>query len=256
MKQKHTLTFIISSISLLLFICVSAQAQNKTDSIVSATNDSLVIKQKYGLRIGADIGKIIRSLADKNYSGFEVEADYRLKQKLYIAGEIGFSEKKNITNYLNATTSGSYLKAGIDYNLYENWLDMDNMIYTGFRIGASTFSHDLNSYTIYNTNQYWPSLTQTNLKSYNGLTATWAEVILGLKAELLNNLFLGVNVQLKFLLAESSLDNFENLFIPGFNKTYDSGRFGVGYSYIISYRIPLFKKDKVSTKNKVSETKQ
>ncbi len=257
MKQKHTLKSIISSLSLLLVICVSAQAQSQntpSDSIASVTTGSLVIKQKYGLRIGGDLGKIIRSFVDEDYSGFEIEADYRLKQKLYIAGEIGFSKKKNTTDYLNVTTSGSYLKAGVDYNLYENWLDMDNMIYGGFRIGASTFSHDLDSYTIYTTNQYWPNLTQNDLKEYNGLTATWAEFILGIKAELLNNLYLGINVQLKFLLAESSLDNFENLFIPGFNKTYDSGPIGVGYSYILSYRIPLFKKAKVSSKTS-EETK-
>ena len=37
---------------------------------------------------------------------------------------------------MDITTSGSYLKAGIDYNMYDNWLDMDNMIYAGFRIGS------------------------------------------------------------------------------------------------------------------------
>ncbi|MFV0564497.1 MAG: DUF6048 family protein [Flavobacteriaceae bacterium] len=250
MKPKHTLKLRISSIALLLLVCVSLQAQNQssTDSITPVAKDSLVIKEKYGLRIGGDIGKLIRSFVDDDYSGFEIQADYRLKKRLYIAGEIGLSEMKNITDYLNVTTNGTYLKAGIDYNLYENWLDMDNMIYSGFRIGASTFSHDLNSYTIYNTNQYWPSLTENDLRKYNGLTATWAEIIMGVKAELLNNLYLGFNVQLKFLLAESSPNNFENLFIPGFNKTYDSGRIGVGYSYTLSYRIPLYKKNKVSAK--------
>jgi hypothetical protein len=242
MNQKHILTYFISSTFLLLF-CVSASAQN--DSIASTVNDSIKIKEKYGLRLGGDIGKLARSFFDDEYTGFEISADYRIKKRLYIAGELGFDEKNTTTDYLNVTTSGSYLKAGVDYNMYQNWLDMDNMIYAGFRVGASTFSQKLNSYTIYSTDQYWsPQFTSTDLKEFSGLTAFWAEVILGIKAELFNNLYLGLNVQLKILASETEPNNFENIYIPGFNKTFDSSGIGVGYSYTLSYRIPLYKKDK------------
>ncbi|WP_395076160.1 DUF6048 family protein, partial [Flavobacterium sp.] len=36
---------------------------------------------------------------------------------------------------------------------------------------------------------------------------------------------------------------FDNLYIPGFNRTYD-GKFGVGWNYTISYFIPLYKSKK------------
>lgn len=242
MKQQHILTYFISSAFLLLF-CVSVNAQN--DSIPNTVNDSLKIKQKYGLRVGGDIGKLIRTAIDDDYSGFEIVADYRLKKKLYIAGEIGVEEKNNVTDYLNITTKGSYFKGGIDYNSYQNWLDMDNMIYFGFRIGASSFSHTLNSFTVYNTNQYWEEQFASNTpQEFKGLTAIWAEIILGLKAELFNNLYMGLNVQLKVLASETEPTNLQNIYIPGFNKTYDSSKIGVGYSYTISYRIPLYKKEK------------
>ena len=242
MKQQHILTYFISSAFLLLF-CVSVNAQN--DSIPNTVNDSLKIKQKYGLRVGGDIGKLIRTAIDDDYSGFEISADYRLKKKLYIAGEIGVEEKNNVTDYLNITTKGSYFKGGIDYNSYQNWLDMDNMIYFGFRVGASSFSHTLNSFTVYNTNQYWEEQFASNTpQEFKGLTAIWAEIILGLKAELFNNLYMGLNVQLKVLASETEPTNLQNIYIPGFNKTYDSSKIGVGYSYTISYRIPLYKKDK------------
>ena len=242
MKQQHILTYFISSAFLLLF-CVSVNAQN--DSIPNTVNDSLKIKQKYGLRVGGDIGKLIRTAIDDDYSGFEIVADYRLKKKLYIAGEIGVEEKNNVTDYLNITTKGSYFKGGIDYNSYQNWLDMDNMIYFGFRVGASSFSHTLNSFTVYNTNQYWEEQFASNTpQEFKGLTAIWAEIILGLKAELFNNLYMGLNVQLKVLASETEPTNLQNIYIPGFNKTYDSSKIGVGYSYTISYRIPLYKKEK------------
>lgn len=239
MKQQPTLTYFISSLVLLLF-CVSVHAQND-----GTVKDSIIIKEKYGLRVGGDIGKLIRSFADDDYSGFEVMADYRLKKRLYIAGEIGFEEKNTITNYLDITSRGSYIKGGIDYNMYQNWLNMDNMIYTGFRIGASTFSQNLNSFTVYTTNQYWsPQFTSNDLQEFDGLTAFWVELILGMKVELFNNLFLGLNVQLKIMASETEPDNFGNVYVPGFNKTFDSSGIGVGYGYTMSYRIPLYKKDK------------
>ncbi|WP_298239028.1 DUF6048 family protein [uncultured Algibacter sp.] len=243
MKQRRTLIYFISSISLLLLFSVSVNAQN--DSIPNAVNDSIKIKQKYGLRFGGDIGKLIRSFVDDDYTGFEIIADYRLKNRLYIAGEIGIEEKTTITDYLDVTTKGTYLKGGIDYNLYQNWLDMDNMIFAGFRVGASSFSHTRNSFQVYSTDQYWePQFTSTDGTKFNDLTAIWIELIIGLKAELFNNLYLGLNLQLKGLANETEPAGFENIYIPSFGKTFDSSGIGVGYGYTLSYRIPLYKKDK------------
>ena len=243
MRQQHTLIYRISSIACMLFFCVFVHAQN--DSIVSTVNDSTKIKLKYGLRIGGDIGKLIRTSVDNDYTGFEIMADYRLKEKMYIAGEIGFEEKNTINDYLNITTKGSYIKGGVDFNMYENWLNMDNMIYAGFRVGASTFSHDLNSFQVYSIDQYWaPQLTSTAKQELTGLTAFWGEIILGMKAEILNNLYLGLNVQLKISASQTIPDNFDNVYIPGFGKTYDSSGIGAGYSYFLAYRVPLYKKAK------------
>ena len=242
MKPKHISTYIISSTFMLLFLA-SAKAQN--DTIASAVNDSIIIKEKYGLRVGGDLGKLVRSFVDDDYTGFEISGDYRLKKRLYIAGEVGFEKKNTVNDYLNITTNGSYIKAGIDYNMYQNWLDMDNMIYAGFRVCASTFTQELNSYTIYTTNPYWsPQLSSTDVQEFKGLTAIWPEIMLGIKTQLLNNLYLSLNVQFKISASQTEPNNFQNVYIPGFNKTYDSSGIGVGYGYTLSYRIPLYKKDK------------
>lgn len=229
---------------MLLVFGVSVNAQN--DSIISTVNDSTTIKLKYGLRVGGDLSKLIRSFTDNDYTGFEVNADYRIKNHLYIAGELGIEDKHSTTNYLDVNSKGSYLKAGVDYNMYRNWLNMDNMIFAGFRVGASTFSQTLNGYTTYNTDQYWKDyqFSTTESQNFSGLTAIWAELIIGIKAELFNNLYLGLNAQLKGLASETKPTNFENIYIPGFHKTYDSSKIGVGYGYTISYLIPLYKKDK------------
>ncbi len=242
MKQQHTLIYFINSIAFIIF-CFNSSVNAQNDSIPSTENDSIKVQLKYGLRVGADVSKTVRSFLDEDYSGFEIIADYRIKKNLFIAGEMGIEEKIDVTNYLDITTKGSYLKAGVDFNMYENWLDMDNMVYTGFRLGASSFGHTLNSLDVYNTNQYWGSQFTSNEKvKFDSLTAFWLELIIGIKAELFTNLYLGLNVQLKTKISETEPDNFTNIYIPGFNKTFDSAGIGVGYSYSISYRIPFYKK--------------
>ncbi|MBR9845171.1 MAG: hypothetical protein GYB35_03245 [Algicola sp.] len=228
MKPRHILISFISS-CLFLFCCV-LNAQDSSDEETQI--DTLIYKQKYGLRLGADLGKLARTFIDEDFTGFEITGDYRLTKKLYLAGELGTEERTIRTDFLDVTATGSYFKAGVDYNSYQNWLDMQNMIYFGFRAGVSSFSQTLNTYTVYNTNQYWP--TQFSLEEpieVKELTAIWAELIVGIKAELFSNLFLGLNVQIKRLVSEDVPDGFENLYIPGFNRTFDSGRFGIGFGY-------------------------
>lgn len=207
--------------------------------------DSIVNQFKFGLRIGADLIKLGRSFYDDNYSGGEINGDYRLSKNLYVAGELGLEEKINDEDYHQSTTKGNYLKAGFDYNLYTNWSGMENLVFFGFRVGTSKFDQTLNELTIYDTNsQTWGQAYIQNTSNFDGLTAIWSEFQLGFKAELLNNLFLGINLQLKTLWSQEEPDNFENLFIPGFGRTYNGGRIGVGYGYQLSYLIPLYKKSK------------
>ncbi|MEO1033089.1 MAG: DUF6048 family protein [Bacteroidota bacterium] len=238
----------IKSIAILLLFSSTVLAQDDKKTV----RDTLIYKQKYGLRLGADIGKLARTFIDDNYTGFELMGDYRLTKRIYLAGEIGNEERTIDDEVLNNTTKGSYFKGGIDLNFYRNWLDMENMIYIGFRGGASTFSQTLNSYNIYNVNnQYWnQQFSVEEGTEFEGLTAFWVEVMIGLKAELFNNFFAGINVQLKGLITETAPDNFENLYIPGFNRTYDSGRFGTGFGFNLSYLVPIFKKDKVVIQEK------
>jgi len=245
MKQRHTLIF-LTSLLLTLVFCGSMEAQNEKKQ------DSTTYKQKYGIRFGADIGKLIRSSFDDDYKGFEIVGDYRLTKNWYFAGEIGTEEKITTNDNLQVLTSGTYFKAGADYNFFDNWFGMENMIYSGFRVGASTFSHKRTGFSIYNTNQYWTTLPDDNtpqfqnntVAEFKGLSTIWLEFMMGIKAELFNNLYIGINAQLKRRLSEEKPNNFQNLYAPGFNRTYDNSSFGVGYGYTISYLIPLYKKSK------------
>ena len=68
------------------------------------------------------------------------------------------------------------------------------------------------------------------------------EIIINNFKHFFNNLFLSINLQLKNKFYEQVPENFNNLYIPGFNKTNDYGNFGAGFGYGISYLIPIYKK--------------
>ena len=223
------------SIILAFNFFISSFSQTETDSIS--------IKNKFGLRAGIDLSKILNSAFNDDYEGFEINADLRILKNIYISAEIG-TEKKIISNdYLNTEAKGNYLKAGGDYNMYTNWLGMDNLIYSGFRIGFSNFSQTINSYTIYDVNnQPWGQATYYNPIVNDNLNALWMEFIVGIKTQVLNNLFLGFNIQLKNLISDKTKNNIDNIYIPGFNRTYDSSSLGSGFSYSISYLVPIIKK--------------
>ena len=236
----------ISILCLILAFGLTSAQSNLEEKKPNIQQDSVVFQEKYGLRFGVDISRLARTAFESDYSGFELNADYRLSKKLYTAGELGFEEKSTSTSYLDSNAKGNYFKAGIDYNLYENWLGMENLIISGFRFGFSSFSQTRDRYTIYDTNgQTWGGIVNDDSKEFDGLTAAWLELIFGIKAELLNNVFLGLNVQIKARLAEKSPSNFENLYIPGFGRTYDSSKIGTGFSYTITYLLPIYKKARI-----------
>ena len=225
-------------IKVLLLSCYWGFAQE----IERTINDTITKNNKYGLRVGADLARPTISLFDENFSGFEFMVDYRLTHRFYIAAEYGFDQDNQTESNLIAFTKGSYFKIGSDFNAYNNWVGMNNAIYVGLRYGFSTFDQNLEEYTIYTGNSTFPGTMVIDPSTYKGLTAHWAEFIFGIKTEILTNLFLSINLQLKNKFSEDVPENFNNLYIPGFNKTNDYSDFGVGFGYGISYLIPIYKK--------------
>ena len=229
--MKHILKF---TFSLVVLFSIAGNAQ---DSIQK-------FSERYGLRVGVDLHRLSKSFYDNNYRGLEIVGDYRLTKKFYIAGELGNEEKTVDDDRLNFTTNGSYFKVGFDYNAFENWLDMENMIYAGMRVGFSSFDHQVNSFKIYENNgNYYGQTIIAPGEKFSGQTASWVEIVGGVKAELFNNLYMGFSVRLNYLISNKEPEGFANLYIPGFNRTYD-GKFGAGFNYTLSYFIPIYKKKK------------
>lgn len=237
---------------LLLFPLLSIFGQETEPETIPL--DSVEYKQQYGIRFGVDLSRIVLSFADEDYTGIELVGDYRLTEKLYLAAELGNEEKTQNedlggTSLYNYTTSGSYIKLGVDVNTYENWFGMDNLITIGGRYSFASFSQTLNEYLIFNTDRFFnPDEFLVGSgevpEEFSGRSASWLEFVAGVKAELFANIYLGLSIRVGFLITNDESDRFPNLWIPGFNRVTDGSNFGVGYNYSISYFLPLYKKSK------------
>ena len=230
MKTVRTLTYFISLC--LFFVVVTTTAQEK---------DSTVYKSPYGLRVGIDIGKPILGLLDSNSSGIEFTADYRISKSWYIATEFGNQKEITVEDYTNSTSKGNFIKLGVNYNAYKNWLDMNNEIFVGIRYAISSFDQTLNSYRINTGNEYFDSNTINTPITTKGLTAHWTEFVMGIKVETLKNLFLGFSFSYKIMLNLKHPNNFKTLYVPGFNRVFETET-GFGFNYTISYTIPFVNK--------------
>ncbi|EDM43035.1 hypothetical protein SCB49_12459 [unidentified eubacterium SCB49] len=202
--------------------------------------DTLQTKIKHGLRLGVDIAKPFRSFIDSDYKGFQILGDFRYNKNMYLAAELGNETKNFYEKNLNAITSGSYIKLGVNFNTHKNWLGLNNSIYTGLRYGFATFKQELLAYQVYVVDQTFPANTVISNTEFTGLTAHWLEIQLGLKTEIAKNIFIDLHFELKRKIIEDTPDNFGNIYIPGFNQVNDFSEFGVGYGYSISYLIPIF----------------
>ena len=204
-------------------------------------SDTIYVKNKYGIRAGIDLSKQIRMLTEE-YSGLSLYGDIKIKERLFIVAELGNDQKTIETENINSKLSGSYIKTGFNYNLYNNLPGLNNEIYVGLRYSQSLFKNELIDYSIYNKDRFWNDQRILEYKEFDNLKSSWLEFVVGFNSEIKNNLFMGLSLRLNRMLKQDIPENFTNRFIPGFNKVTENNNFGTGITYSIIYQIPIIKK--------------
>lgn len=237
-------------ISLLLLAQLSTAQENK-EIISIEPLDSLSSQEKIPLklRLGVDLYRIILSQVNDNFNGFEVVGDFQISEDLFLALELGNVKTTKNVDQVNFTTSGGYLKLGFDYNMLENLEGMNNNISVGLRFASSSHSQVLNSYTILDRSRFWSSSDLPVESGYAtgerlNLSAQWLEFVAGFKVQLIKNIYMGLSLRLNRLLGDKIPENFDNVYIPGFNKKTEENKFGAGFNYTLTYSIPILSKNK------------
>jgi hypothetical protein len=186
-----------------------------------------------GIRIGTDITRPFQDYWTKgNRYGSEFIVDVELWPNLFPVFETGVDFMKLKTDYIDYKSSGSYSRVGIDYNILqaENVNDK-NIVVVGLRYGFTLAKQQVNSYTI---DSYWEPVTG-NFGSQN-YSAHWTELIFGMKAEIIHNIYMGWTIRGKILLDKKDLGMPPTFFIPGYGKA--SHSFNADFTYTVSYNLP------------------
>ncbi len=237
MKSKHIWLY---SISLLWTLFAFSQEE---ESKAAAEKPP----KTFALRVGADVIKLARSQFQDDYQGLELVGDLRLNRRVFVAAEIGAEKRTKQAEQINFTTSGTYIKAGIDYNFFNNWKGMNNALFVGFRLARSLHTHTVNNYTLYALNQYLPVYTEEGFLTGERaqLSTGWLEFLFGMKVQLLPNFYAGLSLRMHRLISNKQPQNFGNLYTPGFNRITDDNKFGGSINYTLTYSLPFrFKRKK------------
>jgi len=204
-----------------------------------------------GIRVGVDITRPFQDLWTKgNRYGSEFSADMELWPNLFPVFETGLDYMKLKTDYVDYKSSGSYSRIGIDYNVLqaENTNDK-NIFVVGLRYGFTLAKQQVNSYQI---DSYWKP-TSGGFGSQN-YSAHWAEFLIGMKGEVIRNIYLGWSIRGKILVDKKNLEMPPAFFIPGFGKA--SHSFNADFTYSIYYNLPWdFRKSIDRKKAAVNEAK-
>lgn len=271
------MTRIFCYISLLISILLSAaaMAQNKptaakpdslhktikadtTHKMVADTAKKLIVPHidsswyiPGGIRVGLDLSRIVSAIYYPYRKEVTVVADARINSNLYAAFEGGFASTPYSDTSYSYKGSGVFVTLGVDYNfLKRQYPSEKNMFYTGIRYGFSHFSYEVPSYSIKNT--YWGDHLTGSLPKTN-VNAHWIELVVGLKAEIFKNFFMGWNLRERILINNVKTAEMTPLVIPGFGNGSKGAVFDVQYT--VSYVIPFYRLKEHTPKVEVKQKK-
>jgi hypothetical protein len=193
-----------------------------------------------GLRLGMDVTRPFQDLWTKgNRYGTEFSADMEIGPNLYPTFETGFETLKIKTPFIDYSSSGSYSRLGIDYNLLQAIDEKEkDIFFVGLRYGFAFAGQQINHYLI---NSYWgPEIGGYGHQAYS---AHWCEFLIGIKGEIFHNLYMGWTIRTKMKISNKDLGIPSVYFIPGFGKADKGSNFD--FTYSVYYNIPWdFRKSK------------
>lgn len=218
--------------SLLLLSAVTATAQSKKDSV-----KTIMIDVPAGLRAGVDLTRFAIPFFQPYRRDATVVLDARYKDRIYFAADMSYNRTNHADSNYSYKSSGVGISIGANYNLLKKQIPKENfMLYGGFKYGFSLFTYEMPGYTIHS--DYWDNYQGSAAAATK--TGHWVELSLGIKVEVLKNLYLGWSLHDRILLNRAlSKSDFPPLIIPGFGKGYKGNAFDVQYT--ISYLFPMYK---------------
>lgn len=183
-------------------------------------------------RFGFDISRIAFNIMYPSRQGYEIQADYALRGKLYLAAEAGLG--KGTINYdnLKYTNNGFFVKFGVDNSFLDILSSSDfDMAFLGARYGVGIGKRSEATYFV--PSPFGPSVSGS-VPAQNFMVH-WGELTGGIKVEFWKGFFAGYNLRMRFMLNPGVFKELAPNYIPGYGKGDKSVTFD--FNFYISYAL-------------------
>ena len=234
MKSQLMKMAIFRYIFSILFILTSFSFSfGQADSLYAPKEEKEPLELK-GIKFGLNVGRFSDYLFKPERFSYEASFDFNLSHKYYGVIEAGYSEIDMEKDNYHYYSDGTFFKIGMDYNMLKKY--PSDFFGVGVRLGRAGFTHSAENVLI--EDDHWPSYTTSiDSKSYN---TYWLEVSLGIKAELLKNVYFGWSALVKIAVSGREDVDFQPYDIPGYGN--GTKAINLGANYYIYYQIPFNRK--------------
>jgi len=185
-----------------------------------------------GIRLEVDLlSPLMKAIgASKGYY-YQGAAVVNLKEKFFPTIEIGYGGINNKVSVsgLIYNTNALYYRIGMDYNVLNSTKPlsaMNNIFSIGARFGGSNLLYNIENVQI--TDNYWNRNNIINFSNQRKFMIWW-EVLAGIRAEIINNIFIGWNVRIKGAFTSPKQGEVYPYYIPGLGL-YNGGKWEFNYS--------------------------
>lgn len=205
-----------------------------------------------GLRIGYDVADLAYFFLDDHRSELEFSLDTELKKNIYAAAEFGTGNFSLTGETYDYASNGWFMRLGADRNFLKLRTSQYEMVFAGIRYGYSNMTHSAGNISI--SDPVWGDYTGGAIPPHT-LNAHWIEIDGGIRGEIFKNFFIGWTMRYQRMIATSALETMDPVVIPGFG-VYSGAKTRIGFTYSVSYRIPLYKVDYSKKKEDTKNTKE
>ncbi|MES2703675.1 MAG: DUF6048 family protein [Bacteroidota bacterium] len=226
----------ILALNVVLVCCAAnAKAQQDTAAVDTTGEEKKAPKVQAAGRqlcVGVDIFHPVLNNYLANSYGYELTADYFLKNEFYAVAEGGWGGSKVDYTDLQYTTTNTFLRAGFNKSmlLRDHPRDWDLMFF-GMRAGFANITRSNAAYIVQDS--LWGNTT--GIQPGKNFNAYWLEVNAGMRIELLHGLCAGWTIRGKFLMNGKAFKDLAPLYIAGYGRGDKGGIFD--FNFYISYAI-------------------
>lgn len=200
------------------------------DTVKIEIPDTAVIPLK--IKIGIEVSGPAIYYSDKNILNTEGYISLDLDEKKSVSLAIGHLNYKYSQYNYSYQSSGSFLRAGMDFNLLKPDKSQGKYWFgIGLHYGLSSYKSETPSF--YKTD-YWGT-TASSIPSSTGW-AHFFEFAPGVRTEIFKNFSMGWTVNMRLLLHTSTGRDLKPIYLPGFGNA--TKKITAGLSYFLVWNIP------------------